>query len=146
MFNFKYLNKKGFTLIEMLVVIGIIGMLSSFVAYSFSSSRPKARLAVVQTQMNNLHPYLVICANAGTTVDFTGNAPVGRSIDPENPTKVCSTANDVAVFEDLPANWQYTISAVDSYRACTTELGITEVVCDETGCATNSEVGVTTCP
>jgi len=135
--TFSFLKNKssaGFTLIEMLIVIGIIGMLSSFTAYSFSKSRPKARLSVVQTQMNNLHPYLVICANNGTTVDFRTVAPVIGGL-------VCSTANAVAKFEKLPANWFYAKSlTTDSYRAYTCESDTWEVICSETGCVTNTPV------
>lgn len=130
-------NKKtGFTLIEMLIVVGIIGMLSAFTAYSFSTARPKARLSVVQTQMGNLHSYLIICENDGNTVDFSTTAPgVG--------VKVCPTANEAAKFEVLPSTWRYTVSPVGTYRACTTELNGTEVVCSETGCVTKSGI---TCP
>ena len=131
-------SSAGFTLIEMLIVIGIIGMLSSFTAYSFTRSRPKARLAAVQTQMNNLHPYLVICANNGTTVDFVSSAPAVGG-------KICSTANAVAKFELLPANWSYTTSPLDSYKAYTCESDTWEVVCTETGCVTNTPIPVL-CP
>jgi len=131
---FQTFNNKGFTLIEMLIVVAIIGMLSSITAYSFSKSRPKARLAVVQTQLGYLHPYLVICENVGTTVDFVTVAPVVGGL-------ICSTANAVAKFEELPANWQYTVSATTgNYRACTNELDTREVVCSETGCVTNTSV------
>lgn len=132
---------KGFTLVELLIVIAIIGVLASYTAYSFAKSRPKARLAVVQSQMSSLHPYLVICENVGDDVDFTSTAPTPRSV---GVIKVCSSANEVAVFEDLPANWIYTVSSVlGSYRACTAESNTWEVVCSETGCVTNSPVS---CP
>lgn len=126
----------GFTLVELLIVIAIIGVLASFTAYSFSNSRPKARLAVVQTQLGGLHPYLVICQNDGDTVDFSGEAPA-------EDVKVCPKANEAATFEALPSGWQYTISPVGTYRACTTELGGKEVVCSETGCVTTGGI---TCP
>ena len=41
-------NQKAFTLVELLVVISIIGLLSSIVLVSFSNSRDKARLAKAQ--------------------------------------------------------------------------------------------------
>lgn len=55
-FLFMYKNNKGFTLIEILVVIAIIGLLSSVVLASLNSARDKARLAAgKQFDANVLH-------------------------------------------------------------------------------------------
>lgn len=55
-FLFIYKKNKGFTLIEILVVIAIIGLLSSVVLASLNSARDKARLAAgKQFDANVLH-------------------------------------------------------------------------------------------
>ena len=45
-------NKKGFTLIDLLVVIAIIGILSSVVLASLNSARSKGNDAKVKTQLS----------------------------------------------------------------------------------------------
>ena len=47
-------NNAGFTLIELLVVIAIIGILSSTVLVSLQGAREKARIARVQSDLNQL--------------------------------------------------------------------------------------------
>lgn len=52
------INKKGFTLVEMLVVISIIGILSSFAVVSLNSARQKARDALRKGDMAQLRTAL----------------------------------------------------------------------------------------
>ena len=122
----------GFTLVEMLIVTAIIGILATITSFSFIKARPKARLANVQAQMISLQAYLVICENDGDVVDFTVNVPViGDTI--------CEHANSAAIFQRLISNWKYTTSDNQgSYRACTSESDTWEIICDETGCVTNT--------
>ena len=124
--------ERGFTLIEMLIVVAIIGMLSSFVGYSFSKSRPKARLAVVQQQLGSLHPYLIMCINDGQTVDWTDVS--GIVVDT---TKICAHANEVAVFPELSSHWSYqNASGLNKFKAKSDEGDLWEIECSETGCLT----------
>ena len=120
-------KKQGFTIIELLVAIAIIGILSSVILVSLSDARKKARLGRVQSQMSGLHPHLVICVNDET--NLTSGTPTGGS------TVMCS--GSTGIFPSLPTNWAYganvTAYASASYRA--TGEGKT-VVCTETGCVT----------
>jgi prepilin-type N-terminal cleavage/methylation domain-containing protein len=54
------MNKRGFSLIELLVVISIIGVLSSVVLAGLSSARAKARDARRRIDMNTIYTALVL--------------------------------------------------------------------------------------
>ena len=64
------MRNRAFTLIELLVVIAIIGLLSSVVLASLSSSRLKARDAIIKQTMNSLRSqaavYFSVNNNYGT--------------------------------------------------------------------------------
>ena len=64
--NFKFQIHKGFTLLEMLVVIGIIAVLIGMGAVSYSTAQRKARDAKRKSDLkaiqNSLEQYYSICA------------------------------------------------------------------------------------
>jgi type IV pilus assembly protein PilA len=54
MFATKIKNKKGFTLVELLLVVAIISLLSSIVLANVRDARQKARYSAAMSQMNEL--------------------------------------------------------------------------------------------
>jgi len=129
MFNFLK-SEKGFSLVEMLIVVSIMGILSAVISASLYKARPKARLGSAQAQMSSLHPSLIICENDGQIVDFTETPPqIGELI--------CPTANETAIFKVLPRTWNYVESLeAGTIKAKTTEGNLWEIACSDTGCAT----------
>lgn len=53
-------SKRGFTLVELLVVISIIGLLSTFALISLDNSRKKARDAMKQSDFKNVQTALYL--------------------------------------------------------------------------------------
>lgn len=59
--RFAHRNTSGFTILEVLAVIAIIGVLSSIILGNFSEYRAKARLARAQAIMAGLVPAINLC-------------------------------------------------------------------------------------
>ncbi|MCK4918450.1 MAG: prepilin-type N-terminal cleavage/methylation domain-containing protein [Candidatus Pacebacteria bacterium] len=121
-----HLNKvsRGFSLIELLVAIAIMGILSSIILVSLGSARTKARLGRVQSQMSALHPHLIMCINDGYSIDYSATAP---AVD----ASMC--VSTTATFPALSVNWVYTTSTAGTYAAIGEGKTVT---CSETGCIT----------
>lgn len=74
-------NNKGFTLIEMLVVIAIIGLLSSVVLVALGPSRTKAKDARVISNMNQVQVLEETLFNNGTYTTLSLTAEPGLSLE-----------------------------------------------------------------
>jgi len=94
----------GFTLLELLVVISIIGILSSIILSSFNEAKAKSRLARAQGIMANIVPILNICSLDEKTLRNPNNCPQAIcSVNCENP--------DSPPWPTIPTTggWSYTI-------------------------------------
>ena len=63
---------EGFTLIELMVVISIIGVLSSIVIVSVSTARSKARDALIRRNVKEITNALYLARDASATSQFPG--------------------------------------------------------------------------
>lgn len=81
-------NKSGFTLVELMLVIAIIGILASVVMVSSQSSVDKSKNASAITTMSSFLPELVTCA------DDDGFATTA-AITPDTTYICCTVANCV---------------------------------------------------
>lgn len=71
-------KKNGFTLIELMVVVSIIGILTSVGVISFSQARDKANIAKAKADLNQLRTaVLSLEANTGYSGYSVSDTPVG---------------------------------------------------------------------
>ena len=97
-------NKKGFTLIELMVVISIVSLLSSIVLAAFSSSRDKAKIAAALQVAGGIMPAVESCSleNGGGIASPTDNSSGGGSI--------CTTGSNPSTWPPLGSSG-YTYNA-----------------------------------
>ncbi|MGM9590811.1 MAG: type II secretion system protein [Faecousia sp.] len=119
------MNKKGFTLIEMLVVIAIIAVLVSIIVPVVSNSTTKAAAATNAANLRSVQSsvQIMVIANAGATLDtntagvvkvMVGSTEVGKVDAPKaKALKVDSKElTDVAMTVTLGTDNQVAVSYV----------------------------------
>ena len=135
---------KGFTLVELLVVIAIIAVLATVVTISVSSNIAKAKNTSALQTLDSVQAVAVVCVNAGSNT----------IVSPVVAGNVCSTVTDApGTWPDITANssgWVYSTVAADNTSSGTSfkftaigggavatttyASGATAIQCDETKC------------
>jgi len=111
------MNRRGFTLLEMLIVIAMIGILSSVAIVNFNSAREKANDIVAMQTMRSLIPVIQMCIddNAALCPDCL------KIVDypdfenwriPTSQLRICDN-NDDQLWPILKNGWEYRLSMYD---------------------------------
>jgi prepilin-type N-terminal cleavage/methylation domain-containing protein len=105
-FKINYLDVKcGFTLVELLIVIAIIGILAGVVMVSAGASVERSRRASAIATMASVLPELVTCQDDGGNVAAPANATTGGGV-------ICSAIGHTATWPSI-ANTGYAIEAAE---------------------------------
>jgi prepilin-type N-terminal cleavage/methylation domain-containing protein len=84
-------NRKGFTLIELLIVVVIIGILAAIAIPKFASTKDKAYVAAMKSDLRNLASYEESYAADSGGRYFSGNG-TGQGFTPSQNVTVTATA------------------------------------------------------
>lgn len=93
---------QGFTLVELLVVIGIIGILSSVVLGSLNSARSKSANAVIKSSLANARPQAELFYDVNGTNYYNGVCLAASVNGVESIRRFVEAANAVSITSVPP--------------------------------------------
>lgn len=134
-------NKKGFTIVELLIVIVVIGILATLVIVTFAGIQQKARNTQRQTDIKALNGYIeAFYADYGyypTGADMTSSAFISaymKGLDPEalrDPKQAAGATISSSAVAD--GTYQYSYEAAGA-NCATTASNTDPTLIVDTGC------------
>jgi len=114
-------NTKGFTLIELLIVVVIIGILAAIAIPKFASTKDKAYVAAMKSDLRNLATYEEQYAADNQGAYFGGTATSTSPLQGFTPSQ--NVTINATVIAGPPPSW--TATATHSQSAKTCDNGVT---------------------
>ncbi|MEZ2901459.1 pilin [Acinetobacter terrestris] len=84
--------QKGFTLIELMIVVAIIGILAAIAIPQYQNYIAKSQVSRVMSESGNLKTSVENCMNEGRLSDFHSNLPAGTAL-PADECELGATAS-----------------------------------------------------
>jgi type IV pilus assembly protein PilA len=111
-----YRDKKGFTLIELLIVVVIIGILAAIAIPKFASTKDKAYVAAMKSDLRNLATYEEQYAADNNGAYFGGTATSAAPLQGFSPSQ--NVTINATVVAGPPAAWTATATHSQSAKLC----------------------------
>lgn len=122
-------NQKGFTLVELLLVIAIIGILAAVLFVSLGRQRERARVTAFKQQMRAMVPAATGCRDAMQTIDVTEGDPM------------CTQGGIIPVIGECDGNGEVALSVTNADAddweiegTCNTSDSNCVATCTQEGC------------
>ena len=115
-------NKKGFTLIELLIVVVIIGILAAIAIPKFATTKDKAYVAAMKSDLRNMATYEEQYAADNGGAYFAGTATSAAPLQGFSPSQNVTVV--IVNVAGPPPSWSGTATHSQSAKVCSMTNGV----------------------